>query len=200
MEEAYRKVKVRDGERDVKMPTNRAVFRAMANSAIDGNRIAQHLWTQIVRQVEREEAEAYDRYVDELIEFKLSWGKILREQGPRGLLPYPDNIYINPRTGENEIRGPMTVEEQKRLDIVIKMRGLHQENFTRCETALATETDAAERARLMAEMERAGNWVLRCDDDVPERLRVGLAEWEDGWWHARPARAGCDKVGSYPAL
>ena len=58
------------------------------------------------------------------------------------------------------------------------MRAMHQENFTRCETALATATDESERATLTAEMERAGMWVLMCDDEVPAQLRIGLAEVE----------------------
>lgn len=73
LREAYRKVRVRDGDREVKMPTNQAVFRAMATAAIDGNRIAQHLWTQMVRRAEHEEAEIYGAFMGQAMEYKVSW-------------------------------------------------------------------------------------------------------------------------------
>ncbi len=186
LEEAYRKVKVRDGAREVKVPTNRAVFRAMATSAIGGNRIAQHLWTQIVRQVEREQAEEYDRHIGAMIDYKKHWEEVLREMGPHGLppgqLPHPDDVYVNPRTGQGEIRGPATAEEQKRLDMAIEMRAACQEKFTECETALEAATDAAERAALTAEMAGWRDLYLVLDGEAPPRLRVPLAEREDEAW------------------
>jgi hypothetical protein len=186
LEEAYRKVKVRDGAREVKVPTNRAVFRAMANSAIGGNRIAQHLWTQIVRQVEREQAEEHDRDIGAMIDYKKHWEEVLREKGPRGLppgqLPHPDDVYVNPRTGQGEIRGPMTAEEQKRLDTAIQLRAACQANFTQCETALETATDEAERAALMAQMAEWRDFYFVWDTEAPPRLRVALVEREDEGW------------------
>lgn len=186
LEEAYRKVKVRDGAREVKVPTNRAVFRAMASAAIGGNRIAQHLWTQIVRQVEREQAEEYDRHIAAMIDYKKHWEEVLHEMGPYGMppgqLPHPDDVYVNPRTGQGEIRGPATAEEQKRLDIAIEMRAACQAKFTQCETALEVATDAAERAALTAEMAEWRGLYLVLDGEAPARLRVPLVEREDEAW------------------
>ena len=37
---------------------NQAIIRAMARAALSGNRLAQHRWTQIVREAEREQRAA----------------------------------------------------------------------------------------------------------------------------------------------
>jgi hypothetical protein len=138
LREAYPKVGVRDGNGEVKMPTNQAVFRAMAAAAIDGNRIAQHLWTQMVRRAEREETEAYGAYMGEAMEYKLNGTKALRERGPgalpEDLYPHPGDVLVDSRTGRAEIKGAMSAEEQREVDVVLAVRTMHQEEYTRCET------------------------------------------------------------------
>ncbi|MDB5674351.1 MAG: hypothetical protein JWM65_1333 [Sphingomonas bacterium] len=183
LREAYRKVRVRDGDREVKMPTNQAVFRAMAAAAIDGNRVAQHLWTQIVRRAEREEAEAYGAYLGEAMDYKLNWTKVLREGGPgalpEDLYPHPDDVLIDPRTGRVEIRGAMCAEEQREVDVVLAVRTMHQEEYTRFETALTTTTDEQERAALIERRIRAEILFELCNERLAERLQVGLVVGEE---------------------
>lgn len=183
LREAYRKVRVRDGNREVKMPTNQAVFRAMAASAIDGNRVAQHLWTQMVRRAEHEEAEAYGAYMGEAMEYKLEWTKVLRERGPGALpddlYPHPDDVLIDPRTGRVEISGAMCAEEQREVDVVLAVRAMHQEEYTRCETALTTTTDEQERAALIERRIRAEILFELCNERLAERLQVGLVVAEE---------------------
>jgi len=58
--EAYRMIRVNEdgsfeGDGEGEMPANQAVIRAMTRAALSGNRLAQHRWTQIVRQAEREQ-------------------------------------------------------------------------------------------------------------------------------------------------
>ena len=58
--EAYRPVRLtRNGrtadEDEEGLPVTQAIIRAMARKALSGNRLAQHHWTQIVREAEREQ-------------------------------------------------------------------------------------------------------------------------------------------------
>lgn len=180
LREAYRKVRVRDGEREVKMPTNQAVFRAMAASAIGGNRIAQHLWTQIVRRAEQEEAAAWGAYMGEAMRYRTEAEAVVRAHGP-GIIPedaypHPDDVFIDPRTGQVEIRGPICADEQRRVDTALAVRAMHQETYTACATALATVTDEAERAALVERQARAEAFFGICNEELPVRLRVGLME------------------------
>ena len=54
MEEAYRTINVREGERNVSIPMVKAVVRGLAVSAAKGSNRAAHLFTQLVKIVEQE--------------------------------------------------------------------------------------------------------------------------------------------------
>ena len=61
--EAYRTVRLNAdgsiaGDEEEEMPVNQAIIRAMTRAALSGNRLAQHRWTQIVREAEREQRAA----------------------------------------------------------------------------------------------------------------------------------------------
>jgi len=55
LEEAYRLVTVRDGDDEIELPANRAVFRALTAIALKGSGIAMRRWTQIVERAELEQ-------------------------------------------------------------------------------------------------------------------------------------------------
>ncbi|MGH6616775.1 DUF5681 domain-containing protein [Sphingomonas sp.] len=52
LEEAYRRITVRDGDAEIELPAHRAVFRAMTMAAVAGSRLAQRQWTQLVQLAE----------------------------------------------------------------------------------------------------------------------------------------------------
>jgi hypothetical protein len=56
--EAYRVVMVEEDGKKRAMPLTQAVMRAMGQAALSGNRLAQHRWTRIVREAEREQRKA----------------------------------------------------------------------------------------------------------------------------------------------
>ena len=116
-EEAYRKILVRDGDRFVEIPTIQAIFRSIALNAVKGNQRAQRMIVDLVQSVEREDKFQYDEFVRAAIEYKAYWEHELArrerfgETGPEPL-PHPDDIIVNLKTGEVEIRGPMTKEDK----------------------------------------------------------------------------------------
>ena len=52
LEEAYRTITVREGERIIELPVMKAVFRAMGVSAMKGNRFVQAAMAELVRGIE----------------------------------------------------------------------------------------------------------------------------------------------------
>lgn len=52
LEEAYRTVTVREGEKLVELPVIKAVFRSLGVSAMKGNRLAQTAMSELVRDIE----------------------------------------------------------------------------------------------------------------------------------------------------
>src|SRR4051812_23514887 len=50
LEEAYGLITVGEGDDSIRIPANRAVFRALMKTALKGSQIAQRRWTEIVQQ------------------------------------------------------------------------------------------------------------------------------------------------------
>ena len=116
LDEAYRLIKVRDGEKNVTVSMAKAIVRAVAvNAAKGNNRAAQH-FTQMVTVVEDQNKASYDDYVRTMIEYKADWEREIEHCQRRGLpvpqpIPHPDDIRINFDTGEVRITGPFCKED-----------------------------------------------------------------------------------------
>jgi len=127
LQEAYRNVRVREGERIIEMPINQAIIRAMQQKALKGCRHSQREFMMIVRQIEA------DQKFDQLDGFKvfveykqdaeneIARCKALGNEPPE-MIPHPDDIEINPRLGTYALRGPMTIEEKRDQDKLLEQR------------------------------------------------------------------------------
>lgn len=135
LEEAYRLVKVRDGEKNVSVPMARAVVRAVAVNAARGNNRAAMHFTQLVKVVEDQNKISHDEYLKAMIEYKCDWDKEIEHCRKLGQplpqpIPHPDDIRINFNTGEVRITGPFCKEDVLPWE---KMRARKKE----CEEAIA---------------------------------------------------------------
>lgn len=117
LEEAYRTISVRDGERMIEISVIQATIRNLALNAAKGERRAQKLFTDLLSVVERQNKALHDQYLEAAIEYKVEWEKELRRREVLGIdgpepLPHPDHIVVDMRTGEVEFKGPLTKEEK----------------------------------------------------------------------------------------
>lgn len=121
LEEAYRDIKVNDGDRQVTIPMAQAVIRSIAVGAAKGQPRAQVLFTTLLAAVERERKELHDKWLDGMIDYKVKWEKELDRRKRLGLdLPdpmlHPNQVVIDLIKGTASVKGPMTREEQALLD------------------------------------------------------------------------------------
>lgn len=76
--EAYRTIKVSDGDNKVTIPMAQAVVRALAVNAAKGQHRAQRLFAYLVSSTERANKALHDEYVKTMIEYKVDcvrrWG------------------------------------------------------------------------------------------------------------------------------
>ena len=115
--EAYRAIKVNEGEKKVSIPMAQAVVRALAVNAAKGQHRAQQLFAELVSMTERANKALHDEYVETMIEYKVGWERELERRRALGIkapdpIPHPDDIIIDMRTGEARVHGPMTKEEK----------------------------------------------------------------------------------------
>ena len=98
LEEAYRLVTLRDGAAEIRMPVNQAIFRSMAEAAMQGNPAAQHRWTRLVQTAEAEQKRNQIALcnVIERADPDLDW---LGDGAPAERASYTDDVVFDSRSG-----------------------------------------------------------------------------------------------------
>lgn len=157
LEEAYRPVTIREGDKSIELPAIQASVRALAISAMKGSRLAQKQLSDIVRTVEaRKNAEQLE-VLEVMIEYKQKWTSELERRQRCGIIapnpvPHPDDIFIDLIKGNIEIEGPMDEKQKEFWD----------ERFARM-------TDSQESVTLFAEKHRKAR--------DPKRKEFWRQEW-----------------------
>ena len=121
LEEAYRTVRVREGDRVVDMPVNQAILRAMQQNALKGNRLAQRDFTLLLRSIETDQRRAQLEHFLALINYKDNAERQLARCAKLGieppvLVPHPDDIVIDAKRVTAAVRGPLCSDEKKQWD------------------------------------------------------------------------------------
>lgn len=121
LEEAYRAITLRDGERTVTMPAIQAVMRAMTVQALKGNRLAQKNLAEFVQKVEASDFELRQKQFKSAIEYKDSWEVEFKRCDAAGIprpepIPHPDDIVLDVDTAGVRYRGPMTKADKELFD------------------------------------------------------------------------------------
>jgi Family of unknown function (DUF5681) len=121
IEEAYRTIKVIDGNRQINIPIAKAVIRALAVNAARGQLRSQQAFTKLLTETERARKALTDRMFDAALDYKLKWDEELERRKSLGItgpapLPHPDDLHLNFQTSEVTIVGPLTKEGKAHWD------------------------------------------------------------------------------------
>lgn len=117
LDEAYRDIHVREGEKQVTLPVIRAAVRTLANKGLKGETRSLKNFMELVSMVEVERNNTWREYLQTMMDYKYDWERELERRKRLGItdLPepplHPDDVIIDPRTGDARIAGPMTKEE-----------------------------------------------------------------------------------------
>lgn len=127
LEEAYRTVSIREGEKIVELPVINAVFRSLGVSAMKGNRLAQTTMAELVRGIEEEDRQLQSSLFETACEYKINWQDAIDQARKHGRpeptpLPHPEDVILDMRRCEVRYAGPITPEEKKRWDRVLEFR------------------------------------------------------------------------------
>jgi hypothetical protein len=106
LQEAYRLVPVRDGDKIVKMPAIQAVHRSQIALAAKGNGPAQRAVLRVVQAIEQEGHDLNMELLKAAIEYKAVANREAERRGRLGITyvdpnaPHPDDLEIDMHTGE----------------------------------------------------------------------------------------------------
>jgi hypothetical protein len=128
MEEAYRLIKIKDGDRQVSVPMVQAILRSLAFSAVKGQLHAQALFVKLLGTVEQQNKALSDEWLNGAINYMAEWEKELLRRQRMGLklpepVPHPDDVIIDRIAGTVRIAGPDDPEDDRDLlDKMIELR------------------------------------------------------------------------------
>ena len=121
IDEAYRTIKVGEGRRQITIPMAQAVIRALAVNAARGQLRSQQIFARLLSDVESANKALNDQSLETAIEYKAGWERELERRAKQGIkgpepLPHPDDVIIDMRAGQVNVKGPMTKEEKVERD------------------------------------------------------------------------------------
>ena len=158
LKEAYRNIKVRDGQKNVSVPMVTAVVRAVAVNAAKGNNRAAMLFTQMVKVVEDKDYACYAGYVKSMIDYNYDWEEELERRRQLGIIapepiPHPEHIHINYNTGQVRVLGPYCKEDVPKWERMRKRKNACDEAIAEYRKDLEAEQDPGIRAIIETEIQ-----------------------------------------------
>ncbi len=176
LEEAYRTITVRDGDRNVTVPMAQAILRSIAVNAAKGQHPAQRLFAELLAETETANRIMSEKLLNAALDYKQQWEAELRRRAAQNIthlpppLPHPDHIVIDIRGGLVRFRGPMTREEKQMFDEALAEVQKLSEGAAVRRAALARERDPEERADLIRHIELAETLMARYRQALPDDL------------------------------
>ena len=158
LEEAYRTIRLNEGNTQITIPMAQAVIRSLAVNAAKGNQRAQRLFTELLFTTERENKRVHDEFLDAAISYKVSWEREFERRQRLGTtgpepLPHPDHVIVDIRTGEVAIKGPATPEEKARWDWMRERKQEYIKEVEELNQRLIDEPDYPYKKQVIADIE-----------------------------------------------
>ena len=179
LEEAYRPVTVRDGDRTVTLPVAQVIIRGLNVDAVKGEPRARRLFIERLTLTEQENTTEYDAFVKIAMDYKIAGERELEHRERLGitdappLLPHPDHIELNLRATTARVVGPSTKEEKVVYDLWVAQK---QELLAKLEK-LGEEFKAAKknavRKKLRNEIDLTAARLREIIANPPEQIGIG---------------------------
>ena len=134
LEEACRIVPVREGDRIGRMSVLQTAMRSLGTNAAKGQLGSQRFFFDLVGKAESEHWKEWLTFLEQANEYKYGWATELEQRQRLGLIgnepyPHPDNIVIDPFSGEVTFKGPITKEQQADLENWTEKRKAFEEEI-----------------------------------------------------------------------
>ncbi|MBK6490991.1 MAG: hypothetical protein IPF97_04520 [Sphingomonadales bacterium] len=193
LEEAYRPVTIREGERTIELPAIQAAVRALAISAMKGSRLSQRALAELVRNVEERKSSEHLTMMENALEYKQKWTAELDRRRKLGItdlpdpVPHPDDLLINMRTGHVRTEGPLDEREKKDWDRRIARRAAAQEEVNVYAEMRRKARSPKRKQMWLDELHHEQRIFDLINDAMPERYKAKL---ENRSWVQGASREG----------
>jgi len=166
IQEAYRLIPVREGDRVEKIPVIQAILRKVAVNAANGNTRAQLILLGYVISFEADRSAAASELLKTAVEYKEKWASIFAECDRRDIdrpqpLPHPDDVVIDYKTGDVRVQGPVLTEQREAQETALDNKRKFERDLEICITAMETSPDNSELRRTHDELAKIVDWLRR---------------------------------------
>jgi hypothetical protein len=174
IEEAYRLITVREGDRTQRIPVIQAILRKVAVAAANGNVKAQQNYLSLVIGAEAARREATMAVFNSAVKYKLHWHRVLAERARNGTtgpepVPHPDDVIIDDKTGEVRFTGPV-MEEQSQAEEWMRANWLDLEKWRpKLDSMLQADPDNPELLEYKETLSNIRDWVYK--DSLKRMIR-----------------------------
>jgi Family of unknown function (DUF5681) len=193
MEEAYRTIKVTEGNRQISIPMAKAVIRALAVNAARGQLRSQQAFTKLLTETERARKALTDRMFDAALDYKLKWDEELERRKRLGItgpapLPHPDDVHLNFRTSQVTFIGPLTKEgkaQWNRLHDLLEKADNELEAMTAQLKKTRSRTNRSSLEHEIFELERARELLVERIGEPSQRRKMTAPKSIEASDHSR---------------
>jgi hypothetical protein len=166
IQEAYRLIPVREGDRVEKIPVIQAILRKVAVNAANGNTRAQLILLGYVISFEADRSAAASELLKTAVEYKEKWASIFAECDRRDIdrpqpLPHPDDVVIDYKTGDVRVQGPVLTEQREAQETALDNKSKFERDIEICITAMEANPDNLELRRTHDELTKIVDWLRR---------------------------------------
>jgi hypothetical protein len=181
LEEAYRLVTVREGNKTFRLPLIQAAQRRLASMAVNGNRLALKTLIDLVQGVEAADRNERLENFEAWAQYKSYWEHETETAQRLRLpltepVPHQDDVILDFESGLTGILGPMTNQEKESWDFVLAHRTRVQAEVSRLAKACRKARSPRMKAlKLEAWLHEQSRYDL-INDRLPRRCRGTLED------------------------
>jgi hypothetical protein len=181
MDEAYRPVTMREGEKLIELPGAQAVFRSIKHAAIKGDRWAQRHFVEKLQQIESSDRQERVENFTTMVKYQTDGRHSIARARASGLpepdlVPHPDDIIIDMITGDSVICGPVTPDDKAVWDDMLAWRDSLQGDISACAASHDHEEAPHQGDGNLARWHRLQAHYDMINDNLPPRYRKELAD------------------------
>lgn len=174
IEEAYRLITIRKGDRTERIPVIQAILRKVAVAAANGNTRAQQNYLNLLIGAEADRRVATMELLKSAFDYKEHWHHVLAERARKGTtgpepVPHPDDIIIDYDTGKIRIDGPVLEEEKEALDRSRAMWPVMEQLLKEINEEIESDPEDSSGRRLQKRLTKILEWLRK--DDLKRRAR-----------------------------
>jgi hypothetical protein len=181
LEEAYRMVTLKENGEVIQLPAIQAVLRATCVAAMKGDRWALRQVVERLQQIESSDQEMRVDYFKTMVEYKVDGSHAIARARAAGspeprLVPHPDDIIIEMKTGDTAICGPSTLEDKAAWDDTLAWRDSLQNDISDCAASHDGEQSPHGKAENREKWHRLQAQYDIVNDNLPPRYRKELVD------------------------